>query len=145
VLSLHCTVEKASLNKQSYRHDHSQHCIMCCSVRRFSKTEDTSSSFSQKRCIAWFREYTSPDDPDVLGEFMHGSWSMFPVVWFIAFIHEPETHKLKITASVTGDFCRSSQSVHAIWSIMNWDRPRLVSFCHPFRFSVHFHTSHDDL
>lgn len=36
-------------------------------VRRFSKTEDTSSSFSQKRCIAWFREYTSPDDTDILG------------------------------------------------------------------------------
>lgn len=37
------------------------------SVRRFSKTEDTSSPFNQKRCITWFREYTSPDDPDVLG------------------------------------------------------------------------------
>lgn len=36
------------------------------SGRRFSKTEDNS-SFSQKRCIAWFREYTSPDDPEVLG------------------------------------------------------------------------------
>ncbi|XP_066999213.1 DCN1-like protein 4 isoform X1 [Anabrus simplex] len=37
------------------------------SSRRFSnKTEDTS-SFSQKRCLAWFREYTSPDDPDMLG------------------------------------------------------------------------------
>jgi DCN1-like protein 4/5 len=44
--------------------------VVCFSVRRFSKTEDTS-SFSQKRCIAWFREYTSPDDPDVLGELMH--------------------------------------------------------------------------
>jgi hypothetical protein len=45
-----------------------------CSVRRYSKTEDTS-SFSQKRCIAWFREYTSADDPDVLGELMHESGS----------------------------------------------------------------------
>ena len=43
--------------------------ICLCSARRFSKTEDTSSSYSQKRCIAWFREYTSPDDPDTLGEF----------------------------------------------------------------------------
>ncbi|XP_046384843.1 DCN1-like protein 5 [Ischnura elegans] len=25
------------------------------------------SSFSHKRCIAWFREYTTPDDPDTLG------------------------------------------------------------------------------
>lgn len=24
-------------------------------------------SFSQKRCLAWFREYTNPDDPDTLG------------------------------------------------------------------------------
>lgn len=36
------------------------------STRRFSKSED-SSSFSQKRCIAWFGEYTSPDDPELLG------------------------------------------------------------------------------
>lgn len=36
------------------------------SSRRHSKSEDPS-SFSQKRCIAWFREYTSPDDPDMLG------------------------------------------------------------------------------
>ncbi|KAK7870061.1 hypothetical protein R5R35_012014 [Gryllus longicercus] len=36
------------------------------SSRRFSKSEDTS-SFSQKRCLTWFREYTSPDDPDTLG------------------------------------------------------------------------------
>lgn len=35
-------------------------------TRRFSKSEDNS-SFSQKRCIAWFREYTSPDDPELLG------------------------------------------------------------------------------
>ncbi|XP_011310289.1 DCN1-like protein 5 isoform X1 [Fopius arisanus] len=39
------------------------------SARRCTKTEDVSStsSFSQKRCIAWFREYTVPDDPDTLG------------------------------------------------------------------------------
>lgn len=36
------------------------------SGRRYSKSEDTS-SFSQKRCTSWFREYTSPDDPEVLG------------------------------------------------------------------------------
>jgi len=49
-------------------------CLFACSVRRFSKTEDTSSSFSQKRCIAWFREYTLPDDPDILGTLSpHGS------------------------------------------------------------------------
>jgi hypothetical protein len=49
-------------------------CLVSCSVRRFSKTEDTSSSFSQKRCIAWFRDYTSSDDPDILGMLSpHGS------------------------------------------------------------------------
>lgn len=39
------------------------------SARRYSKTEDvpTASSFSQKRCITWFREYTTPDDSDTLG------------------------------------------------------------------------------
>ncbi|BES93925.1 DUF298 [Nesidiocoris tenuis] len=36
------------------------------SDRRFSKTEDNS-SFSQKRCLAWFREYTTPDEPELLG------------------------------------------------------------------------------
>ncbi|XP_034935224.1 DCN1-like protein 5 isoform X1 [Chelonus insularis] len=38
-------------------------------ARRCAKTEDvpSASSFSQKRCIAWFREYTVPDDPDTLG------------------------------------------------------------------------------
>lgn len=35
------------------------------SGRRSTRVEDT--SFSQKRCLAWFREYTSPDDPDTLG------------------------------------------------------------------------------
>lgn len=34
------------------------------SSRRYSKVDD---AFSQKRCIAWFREYTTPDDPDTLG------------------------------------------------------------------------------
>ena len=34
--------------------------------RRVSKSEDTS-SFSQKKCLTWFREYTTPDDPDTLG------------------------------------------------------------------------------
>ncbi|XP_030752526.1 DCN1-like protein 5 isoform X2 [Sitophilus oryzae] len=33
--------------------------------RRSSRLEET--SFSQKRCLAWFREYTTPDDPDSLG------------------------------------------------------------------------------
>ncbi|XP_037940268.1 DCN1-like protein 4 [Teleopsis dalmanni] len=33
-------------------------------VRRFLRTED---SFSQKRCVAWFHEYTNPDEPDTLG------------------------------------------------------------------------------
>lgn len=46
-------------------------CKQCCvcSARRYSKNEDVSnaSTFSQKRCIAWFREYTSPDDIDTLG------------------------------------------------------------------------------
>ncbi|XP_076248842.1 DCN1-like protein SCCRO4 [Calliopsis andreniformis] len=39
------------------------------SARRYTKTEDVSnvSSFSQKRCITWFREYTTPDDSDTLG------------------------------------------------------------------------------
>ncbi|KAB0796428.1 hypothetical protein PPYR_10489 [Photinus pyralis] len=34
--------------------------------RRFSRVEEIP-SFSQKRCLAWFREYTNPDDPDMLG------------------------------------------------------------------------------
>lgn len=39
------------------------------SARRYTRTDDVSSvsTFSQKRCITWFREYTSPDDPDTLG------------------------------------------------------------------------------
>lgn len=28
---------------------------------------DEASQFSQKRCLTWFREYTTPDDPDTLG------------------------------------------------------------------------------
>ncbi|KAK6631800.1 DCN1-like protein 4 [Polyplax serrata] len=36
------------------------------SGRRVSKSEDTS-CFNQKRCLAWFHEYTSADDPDTLG------------------------------------------------------------------------------
>ncbi|XP_057341927.1 DCN1-like protein 4 isoform X2 [Microplitis mediator] len=38
-------------------------------ARRYTKTEDVpaASSFVQKRCIAWFREYTAADDPDTLG------------------------------------------------------------------------------
>uniref|UniRef100_A0A1B6K0A7 Defective in cullin neddylation protein n=1 Tax=Homalodisca liturata TaxID=320908 RepID=A0A1B6K0A7_9HEMI len=35
-------------------------------TRRYSKTDDAS-SFSQKRCISWFSEYTSPHEPDILG------------------------------------------------------------------------------
>uniref|UniRef100_A0A1A9WRG8 Defective in cullin neddylation protein n=1 Tax=Glossina brevipalpis TaxID=37001 RepID=A0A1A9WRG8_9MUSC len=33
-------------------------------TRRHIKAEDT---FSHKRCLAWFREYTNPDEPDTLG------------------------------------------------------------------------------
>jgi hypothetical protein len=67
-----CSVEtNMSLPRTAPCHNE---CLVACSVRRFSKTEDTSSSFSQKRCIAWFREYTSPDDPDILGMLSpHGS------------------------------------------------------------------------
>lgn len=36
------------------------------SSRRVSRVEEAQ-SFSQKRCLAWFREYTTPDDPDTLG------------------------------------------------------------------------------
>lgn len=32
--------------------------------RRYNKTEDV---FNTKRCIAWFREYTTSNDPDLLG------------------------------------------------------------------------------
>lgn len=50
--------------------DDDRHCskrrLTTSSSRRHSKAEDIS-SFSQKRCIAWFREYTTPDDPDTLG------------------------------------------------------------------------------
>jgi len=35
-------------------------------VRNFRR-HDVSQQFSPKRCITWFREYTSPDDPDTLG------------------------------------------------------------------------------
>ncbi|XP_066156498.1 DCN1-like protein 4 isoform X2 [Euwallacea fornicatus] len=35
------------------------------SGRRSTRAEDT--AFSQKRCLTWFREYTSPDDPETLG------------------------------------------------------------------------------
>ncbi|CAG9765361.1 unnamed protein product [Ceutorhynchus assimilis] len=35
------------------------------SSRRSSRHEDN--SFSQKRCMTWFKEYTSPDCPDTLG------------------------------------------------------------------------------
>uniref|UniRef100_A0A0K8TLX2 Defective in cullin neddylation protein n=1 Tax=Tabanus bromius TaxID=304241 RepID=A0A0K8TLX2_TABBR len=34
------------------------------SSRRYNKTED---AFNAKRCIAWFREYTTPDEPETLG------------------------------------------------------------------------------
>ncbi|XP_077302941.1 DCN1-like protein SCCRO4 isoform X2 [Arctopsyche grandis] len=33
--------------------------------RRYSKSDD--STFSVKRCLTWFREYTTPDEPDLLG------------------------------------------------------------------------------
>ncbi|KAH9641204.1 hypothetical protein HF086_004591 [Spodoptera exigua] len=35
------------------------------SSRRHSKSEDT--SFSVKKCLAWFKEYTTASEPDVLG------------------------------------------------------------------------------
>ncbi|CAH1963041.1 unnamed protein product [Acanthoscelides obtectus] len=35
------------------------------SSRRNTRVEEPQ-SFSQKRCLAWFREYTTPDDPDTL-------------------------------------------------------------------------------
>lgn len=40
--------------------------IVIVSSRRFSRVEEAP-TFSQKRCLAWFREYTTPDDPDTLG------------------------------------------------------------------------------
>lgn len=41
---------------------------MLFSSRRYTKNEDipSVSAYSQKRCIAWFRQYTT-DDPDTLG------------------------------------------------------------------------------
>lgn len=33
--------------------------------RRYSKHEE----FNHKRCLAWFNEYTTPDDPHNLGKF----------------------------------------------------------------------------
>lgn len=42
-------------------------CGVYSSRRYGSKTEDGASTFSQKRCLAWFREYTSADEPDMLG------------------------------------------------------------------------------
>ena len=47
--------------------------ILFCfsSWRRNSKQEDASCvnshQFSSKRCIAWFKEYATPEDPDMLG------------------------------------------------------------------------------
>ncbi|CAG9135384.1 hypothetical protein JYU34_017804 [Plutella xylostella] len=35
------------------------------SSRRHSKSEDT--SFSPKKCLTWFKEYTSVEEPDILG------------------------------------------------------------------------------
>lgn len=38
------------------------------SSRRYGGSRlDEASQFSQKRCLTWFREYTTPDDPDTLG------------------------------------------------------------------------------
>lgn len=34
--------------------------------RRYARVDELS-TFSQKKCLTWFREYTSPDEPDVLG------------------------------------------------------------------------------
>ncbi|KAI8422007.1 hypothetical protein MSG28_009912 [Choristoneura fumiferana] len=47
-------------------HHHQQHKrSRNTSSRRHSKAEDT--SFSAKKCIAWFKEYTTVSEPDVLG------------------------------------------------------------------------------
>lgn len=34
------------------------------SSRRYAKPDEC---FNHKKCLAWFREYTTPDDPDTLG------------------------------------------------------------------------------
>ncbi|KAI5639529.1 cullin binding domain-containing protein [Phthorimaea operculella] len=39
--------------------------VFFSSSRRHSKSEDT--SFSAKKCLAWFKEYTTVTEPDVLG------------------------------------------------------------------------------
>lgn len=47
--------------RHSYHHKRSRN----NSSRRHSKTEET--PFSVKRCLTWFREYTTPDETDILG------------------------------------------------------------------------------
>lgn len=38
--------------------------FFCFSSRRTNKVED---GFSSKRCLSWFKQYTTTDEPDVLG------------------------------------------------------------------------------
>lgn len=38
--------------------------LSICSSRRYAKPDEC---FNHKKCLAWFREYTTPDDPDTLG------------------------------------------------------------------------------
>lgn len=40
--------------------------LFCCSSRRTNKVED---GFSSKRCISWFKQYTTSSEPDVLGPY----------------------------------------------------------------------------
>lgn len=45
--------------------------VFFVSSRRNNRTDD---AFSNKRCINWFKEYTTSDDPEVLG--------MLHILWF---------------------------------------------------------------
>lgn len=38
--------------------------FFCFNSRRTNKVED---GFSSKRCLTWFKQYTTTDEPDVLG------------------------------------------------------------------------------
>lgn len=48
------------------------------SSRRNNKSDD---GFNGKRCITWFREYTTPDDPDTLGK----QYVLFHIFFFISY------------------------------------------------------------
>uniref|UniRef100_T1JA95 Defective in cullin neddylation protein n=1 Tax=Strigamia maritima TaxID=126957 RepID=T1JA95_STRMM len=39
----------------------------CSSNRRSPRSNDSEWDFSQKRCKTWFHEYTTPDDPQLIG------------------------------------------------------------------------------